>query len=84
MLLIQYSTMSVVLCNGDDVKIVQNGFIMRDHCIQLMLRPHSLLLQSHRDQRSLTLPCCYRLSCLLPFCNSISLDLNIDVDYLVC
>ena len=58
MLLIQYSTMSVVLCNGDDVKIVQNGFIMRDHCIQLMLRPHSLLLQSHRDQRSLTLPCC--------------------------
>ena len=78
--------MSVVLCNGDDVKIVQNGFIMRDHCIQLMLRPHSLLLQSHRDQRSLTLPCC--LSCLLPFlsifCNSISLDLNIVVDYLVC
>ena len=65
MLLIEYSTMSVVLCNGDDVKIVQNGFIMRDHCIQLMLRPHSLLLQSHRDQRSLTLPCCQ--SCLLPF-----------------
>ena len=50
--------MSVVLCNGDDVKIVQNGFIMRDHCIQLMLRPHSLLLQSHRDQRCLTLSCC--------------------------
>ena len=77
--------MSVVLCNGDDVKIVQNGFIMRDHCIQLMLRPHSLLLQSHRDQRCLTLSCCsavYRLqtTVFVHFCNSISLDLNIVVD----